>query len=341
MKLAAISLLLIGCATSDSSKEPGWDTDDTDTDTDTDTTPTTPTTPDDVTPPKPETPVASGAYAVRSTFDLTIEALLPERIATMVTTLRQFSQNPAQTMFDVAEDAGVPAVEEIRAALPSYLEDKLEGWINDEINKVTINGVSIPQHAANIVALAETSLGKFAITSTLTVNGSSATHALGMLDLAPAGLAVQFPLAALPTNVSIATATCSSNNGEFSIGAHGYSIAYGEYVWQAIDAKVDVRGSLGSAVNCPAIANTVGNKCVFGACVGHKAELTEICERGLDEIVDRVHDEFTAYRFDLLQLESGTATLAADSSSMEGTWTAQINAGQGLRNVPATFTAAR
>ena len=110
---------------------------------------------------------------------------------------------------------------------------------------------------------------------------------------------------------------------------------------QGRDAQVDVRGSLGSAVNCPSLATTISNKCVFGACVGHKAELTEICERGLDEIVDRVHDEFTAYRLDLLALESGTATLAADGNSMTGTWTAQINAGQGLRNVPATFTAAR
>jgi hypothetical protein len=331
MKLAAISsLLLIGCAASDSSKDSDWNTDD-----------TTDTTTDGTTPPMTKVPVAHGTYAVRSTFDLTIEALLPERIYSMVTTMRAFSQNPAQTMFDVAEDAGVPAVATIRDALPSYLEDKLEGWINDEINKVTINGVSIPQHAANIVALAETSLGKFAVTSTLTVNGQSATHALGMLDLSPVGLAMQFPLAALPSNVSVATATCGSNDGTFSIGAHGYSIQYGEYVWQAIDAKVDVRGSLGAAVNCPTLATTISNKCVFGVCVGHKAELTEICERGLDEIVDRVHDEFTAYRFDLLQLDAGTATLAADSNSMTGTWTAQINAGQGLRNAPATFTAAR
>jgi hypothetical protein len=334
MKLAAISsLLLVGCVASEPSKGSDVDTD-TDTDTSNDDTTPTPT-------PQPTTPVASGAYNVRSTFDLTIEALLPEAIHTKVVTLRAFSQNPAQTMFDVAEDAGVPAVADIRAALPSYVEDKLEGWINDEINKLTINGVSIPQHAANIVALAETSLGKFAIDSTLTVNGSSATHALSTLDLSPAGLAATFPLSALPAEVTTATASCSTTNGVFSIGAHGYAIPYGEYVWQAITAQIDIRASLGTAVNCPALATVVSNKCYWGVCVGHKTELTEICERGLDEIVDRVHDEFTATKLDLVQLDSGTATIAADGNAMAGTWSAQINAGQGLRNAPATFTATK
>lgn len=344
MKLAAISsLLLIGCVASEPSKGSTPDTD-----TDTDTNPDdTGTNPDDTTPtpdPTPEPPkpvVANGAYNVRSTFDLTLEALLPEMIASKLVMLRAFSQNPAATLFDAAEDAGVPAVEEIRDALPAALEDKLEGWINDELAKVTVDGVSLQQHAANIVALAETSLGKFAIDSKLTVDTASATHQLQALDLSPAGLAATFPLSALPTEINTQTATCSTTGSTFSIGAHAYSIPYGEYVWQAINAQIDIRASLGAAVNCPAVAAVVANKCVFGVCVGHKAELTEICERGLDEVVDRVHDEFTATKLDMLALESGTATLSADANAMAGTWTAQINAGQGLRNAPASFTATR
>jgi len=338
MKLAAISsLLLVGCVASEPSKGSDTDTNtDTTTDPNTDSDSTTPTTPT-----TPAKPTAAGAYDVRSTIDLTVEALLPEAIHAKVVVLRDFSQNPAQTLFDVAEDAGVPAVGDLRAALPSYLEDKLEGWINDEIAKLTINGVSVTQHAANLAALAETSLGKFAIDSTLTVNGTTATHALATLDLSPAGLAATFPLSALGAEVTTATATCSSQDGTFSIGSHGYTIPYGEYVWQAIDAQLDIRASLGAAVDCPALATAVSNKCVFGVCVGHEAELTEICERGLDEAVDRVHDEFTATELDLLQLASGTAQLSADSTSMTGTWIAQINVGQGLRNAPATFTASK
>ena len=343
MKLAVLtSLVLVGCVAQEPSKGPGTDTE-TDTDTDpempTDETPTVDPEPEPE--PEPVVPSATGSYSVRSTFDLTIEALLPEIIASKVVLLRKFSQNPAKTLFDAAEDAGVPAVEDIRDALPSYVEDKLEGWINDEIEDLTINGISVTQYAANLAALAEQSLGKFAIDSSLAINNTLATHALSTLDLAPAGLAATFSLSALPSSVTTATASCSSTEGVFSIGTHGYAIPYGEYVWQAINGQVDIRAELGAAVNCPALANTISNKCYLGYCVGHKAALTEICERGLDEVVDRVHDEFTATTLELLQLDAGTATIAADGNSMTGTWTAQINAGQGLRNAPATFTATR
>lgn len=273
---------------------------------------------------------------MHSHFDLTIGALLPEVIHGKLQTLRSFSQNPAKTLFDVAEDAGVPAVEEIRDNLPDYVEDKLEGWLNTEIEKLTINGVSVTQHAANIVALAEQSLGTFAIDSTLVVDGTSATHTLGQLDLSPAGLEATFPL----SFVDAQTTACSSQDGTFTIGAHGYSIPYGEYVWQAIDAQVNVRASLGAAVDCPSLAHTISNKCYWGYCVGHRAELTEICERGLDEVVERVRAKFVATKLDLVQLDAGTATIVADGLE-NGTWTAQINAGQGLRNAPAAFTATK
>ena len=327
MKLVAIaSLLAVGCVADPDSKSD----------------PQTPTQPQAPTQPEPPTQaVAAGTYQVRSTFDLTVEALLPERIHSMVLTLRQFSQNPAQTMFDVAEDAGVPAVQEIRDNLPAYVEDKLEGWINGELAKITVDGKSLAQHAADLVALAETSVGRFAVDSTLAIDGTAATHTLATIDLSPAGLAATFPLSALPAEVIRASTTCTTTDGTAAIGAHGYAIPYGEYVWQALDAQLDIRSSLGAAVNCPALAKTISNKCYWGYCVGHEAELTEICERGLDEIVDRVHDEFTATTLELLQLDAGTATLSADARTMTGTWTAQVNAGQGLRNAPATFTASK
>jgi hypothetical protein len=281
---------------------------------------------------------------VRSTFDLTVEALLPETIYEKVILLRQFSNNPAKTLFDVAEDAGVPAVQEIRDNLPDYVEEKLEGWINGEIEKITVNGVPVTEVAGSIAALAETSLGKFAIDSSLAIDGTSATHKLATLDLAPAGLDAKFSLELLPA----ATATCASQNGTFTIGTHSFALQYGEYVWRALNARVtadygaDIRGMLGAAVDCPSLANTISQKCYWGYCVGHKPELTEICERGLDEIVDRVHAEFTATVLETVQLDSGTATIAnAGNALTDGVWSAQVNVSQGLRNVPATFTATK
>ena len=298
-------------------------------------------------------PVASGTFQVTSTIDLTVEALLPEPAEQIVVTLREFSTNPAHTMIDLADQAGVPAVQEIRDALPSYVMDKLEGWINGEIAKLTINGVPVTQAAGSIASLAQTALTHFAIDSELAIAGGTATHTLETLDLSPAGIDVQVALDALPADVIAATATCTSQKGALALGDHAYALAYGEYMWSAVNLAVtaqygsDLRGMLGQAVNCPALAHTIASKCYLGYCVGHETQLTSICNAGLDEVVDRMHAEFSDLRFDAIHFAAGTATIVdanhdgAGESLASGVWTAEINAGLGLRPVPATFTATR
>jgi hypothetical protein len=313
-----------------------------------------PSDPSDPDPTNPTpTPVASGPYVVTSNVEITIEALLPEPAANLVGTLRDFSQNPAHTMLDLAEDAGVPAVGTIRDYLPSFLEEKLEGWINDEINQLTIAGVPVPQFAGNIVALAETALSQVNIESTLTIDGNTATHRLTTLDLTPAGIDSQLELGQFPNEIVSQTTTASTSRSTLSIGDHMFSVAYGHYAWLALEAKItaehglNIRGLLGQAVNCPAIAATVANKCVWGQCVGHQAELTTICERGLDEAVSRAKAKLETFTFDALRLEAGSATMIDANNDRlaerltNGVWTAEINAGQGLRHAPATFTGTR
>jgi hypothetical protein len=79
-------------------------------------------------------------------------------------------------------------------------------------------------------------------------------------------------------------------------------------------------------------------------CVGHQAELTEICERGLDEVVAVAQRKIEGLAFEALRHQRGAATFVdtdADGRAdtiENGTWTAQINASQGLRPVPATFS---
>jgi len=294
----------------------------------------------------PNYPSATGTYKVDSRIDITVEALLPQSIADMVVTARDFSENPAETLFDLAEDAGVPAVGTVREYLPDYLENKVEGWLNAEINKLTINGVPVTQVAASFVALAETSLTTVSLKSELSIAGGTATHTLKVLDLAPTGIDKQFDLGALPGDAVMQTTTAKSEKGTLALGEQTFGLAYGEYAWQAIEAACTaeygqgIRATLGAAVDCPSIANTVASKCVWGACVGHATELTEICERGLDEVVERVHAKFAATRFDAIHFTAGTAKVSSTGLT-GGVWTAEINAGQGLRPVPATFTATK
>ncbi len=296
---------------------------------------------DDTTMPTPEPPkpVAAGAYRVHSTIDLTPELVLPEPAEMVVLTLREFSTNPASAMIKLAAEAGVPAIDD----LPSYVQDKLEGWINAEIAKVTINGTPITQVAGSIAGLAETSLSTLDVDSQLDTTAN--THTLTQVNL---------PVFDTSFDLTVTqNATCSSSAGALAIGDHTYGLAYGEYIWTALNEKMlaeygyDLRGALGAAVNCPSLAHTIANKCVWGYCVGHETQLTHICEAGLDEVAGRVHDKLAEMRFDALHFAAGKATLVdanrdgVAESLASGTWTAELNAGQGLRHVPATFTGER
>lgn len=308
--------------------------------------------------PEPTTPVAAaGTYTVRTDVDLTVEALLPDTAANLVGTLRDFSTRPGATLLELAEQAGVPAVQTLRAYLPSYLEGKVVGWLDDELRKLAIGGVPVTRLAGDLAALADTALARFALDSELVIApGGAATHTLTAIDLTPAGLDVVVAIDGLPGEVVSATATCAARDGALTLGEHGYAIRYGEHVWHALGHALvtrhgaqhgDVRGLLGAAVGCPALAQRVASQCYLGVCVGHHAELTAICERGLDEVVGRARARVTALRFDAVRFAAGTATLVdadrdGDAERLApGTWTAEIDAGLGLRRVPATFTASR
>lgn len=291
-------------------------------------------------------PAPGGTYLVASRIDITIEALLPEPAAIVVESARDFSTEPGHALISLADRAGVPAVGTIRDYLPSYLEGKLEGWIDDEIAKVTVEGVPITQVAGEFAALAETALTEVAIESELAIDAGIATHRLTALDLAPAGLPARIALGSLPSDLASATTSARAAGSTILLGDHRFGLAYGEYAWRALEAActarygADLRHTLGAAVDCPGLASAVSGRCALGVCVGHAAELTQICEAGLDEVVGRMHDKLAALRFDAIHFSGGTAKLEGEALT-GGVWTAEINAGQGLRHVPATFSATR
>lgn len=304
-------------------------------------------------PPLPPPPLASGTYQVTSTIDLTVEALLPESVEDIVVTLRDFEANPAHTLFDLAEDAGVPAVGTIRDALPSYVEDKLEGWINDYIAGITVDGTPVTSLAGEVVALAETTLTQFAITSDLTIDAATATHTLTGLDFNPAGIDAHITWDVTWNDITTTTASFRATRTTATIGDHDFAIAYGEYAWRAMEQAFITHHGLGiydtvmAAVDCDGLATAISQKCVWGYCVGHETELKAICTRGVEEVVERAYRKFAEQRFDMLHFATGSATLVDADNDLDvealaaGVWTAEINAGQGLRSVPATFTATR
>jgi hypothetical protein len=299
-------------------------------------------------------PAKTGPYQLVSTVDFTVEAILPPQIEEVVVTLRDFSKNPAKALLDLAERRGVPAVGILRAALPDALESKLEGWINDEIAKVKIAGKPITEYAGEIAMLAEIALTQFAVDSELSLDDEGATHRITGLDLHPAGIDFRLPIGGLAGDILTQSPSLEvGGRGALALGEQHFGLNYGEYAWQGIEAASTVifgkgvRGTLGTAINCQALAQAIASKCVLNVCVGHETELRSVCDGGLDAVVDFAHDKLAAMRLDVLHFASGTAKLVDDDGDgvgdriADGVWQAELNLGLGLRHAPATFTGTR
>ena len=299
-------------------------------------------------------PTKTGPYIVTNHVEFTAEAILPPQVELVVKTLRDFSTNPAHALIEIASEAGVPAVGTLYSLIPGVIKDRLEGWINDEINKVKINGRPITEYAAQIAMLADFALTSFDVDSELTIHDTTATHRLTALDLSPAGVNFKLDIGGLAGDILTQEPDIFvAEGGAFSLGEQHFGLNYGEYAWQGIEAISTqlfgggVRQTLGNAINCPNLAHNVANKCVLTVCVGHESELTSICNGGLDAIVDFAHQRLAAYRIEALHLASGQSRLVDEDGDgvgdkiVEGTWDAEMNLGLGLRHTPATFTGTR
>jgi hypothetical protein len=304
----------------------------------------------------PENPQLAkvGPYQLVNQVDFTIEAVLPAQAELVVSTLRALSTNPARALVTVASEAGVPAVGTLYGLIPGPIKDRLEGWINDEVNKVQIAGKPVTAYAGQLAGLADTALTHFAVDSELTIHEHSATHRITALDLTPSGLPVRIAISGLAGDILTQEPSLEvGDRGELTFGDQHFGLNYGEYAWQAIEAVsislfgTDVRDTLGHAVNCPNLASNVASKCFLAVCVGHASELTSICEGGLDAIVDLAHNRLADMRLDALHFASGTAVLVdADGDGVgdsiaSGSWDAEMNLGLGLRHTPASFTGTR
>lgn len=295
--------------------------------------------------PGPET----GAYQLVSTVDATAEAIQPRQIDEVVVTLRDFSANPAGTMIALADATRDPAMTVLRTSISATLLTRLPGWINEELLKVRIQGKTLPEFADQISMLARTSLTRFAVQSELVLDGGAPSHRITGLHLSPAGLPLAVPFDALAGEVlDQQPEAVVGADGALSLGDQRFSLAYGEHAWQAIDAASTslfgdtVRAALGAGVDCPAAAKVIAQQCILEVCVGHEAEIRNLCEASLDLLVKTTRDKLATIKLDTLHLSQGAARVAGDQIT-DGTWQAEIDLGVGLgvHAAPATFSGGR
>lgn len=285
----------------------------------------------------------AASYRLATTIDLPASAALPADLAAALDLLRGLRDAPGETIFELAGQAGVPAVEEIRRALPGALESRLEGWVDDQVRAALEADPEVAAALDLVVDAADTVLAEIHLASEL----SGGQHRLLTVGFDVAGAAATFPVDGLPlTSVS---ATLHVVDGGLAVGDHAFQLPIGDLAYQAFTAEVerragtDVRGVLAGAIDCPAVAAAVADQCVLGACVGHEDDLLAICDDGIDYLVAELEARFAEANLDMLRLDRGTAPLidADDDGIAErigaGTWTAAINVGAGLRPVPAIF----
>jgi hypothetical protein len=309
--------------------------------------------------PLPEaTPLeVAGTYQLSSTVVVEAQQLMPASAYEAVQILEGLRDRPAQTMFDLAEAAGVPLVGTLRDALPSALESRLYGWIDGYVQGVTTGDGTLATAIDTVVGVAHADIAHVELDSTLTVAAASATHRLDTVTLEVQGRALSYdvaPLAGVGVELEATVASSVSDTGVLAVGAHGFGLPYGKIAWRALEDQVvnrygaDLRTLLGRQVDCAGMATYVANRCVLGVCVGHRTELEAICNAGLDRVVAEVRGRFEAATVEPIALDAGLATMydGADHDNVcskidGGTWDARLDLGQGSRPAPATFTGVR
>jgi hypothetical protein len=294
---------------------------------------------DGVEPPQPE---LAEAYALTSELDVSAATVLPAPLHDAIELLRGFEASPGTALLDLATLAGVPAVEEIRDALPSALESRLIGWIDDRLE-----ATPVPALAGEIAALADTAFAEVELASTLDL--AAGVHALDAIAVEVDGhraeLAVESPggdVAALVADVDV---TVTGAGAELAIGEHRFGLRVGTAAWQALGAAIEARYGadlatvIADAVDCPALADAIADKCILSQCIGHRDELLEVCTGAVGYAVAQLEAQIVGVDFDAVILHAGAATATgAALQRLDGTWTAELDLGSGPRPVPATFT---
>jgi hypothetical protein len=331
-----------------------------------------PADPPDPTPEPVHDPAAlTGTYQVTSQFEVPATVAAPGPLGDVLRLLHELSVNPAGGLLDMAEMAGVPALGTLRDLLPSSLEDELEGWMNGYLDTATVGGVSPHDEIVALDDMIRSVLLDWDLRSTLDLPASaSGTHAPIALVFSAGGEPIVVPVDATApvtagTDVT-ATVIWPSGGGSPSvaIGDHAMGIPFGHYTLTAIDTITEMEygtpgigAALDAIVDCAAMATSVGAQCVgpewARVCVGHEAELTEICEGGLDALAAQLEESILGIDYQAIHFVSGTATVegvavddvastATASALSSGTWTSTIDLAQGEpEEATATFTATR
>ena len=303
----------------------------------------------------------TGTFDVTSRFEVPATVAAPGPLGDALRLVHGLALDPGTAILDLAEEAGVPALAELRLVLPDALEAELTGWMNEYLETATVGGLSPHDRIAELDAVIRSVLLTWELRSTLDLPaGSGGTHApVAIAFDTPAGPVVVPVDATAPVTAGVdVVATISWPDGPqgdavASIGDHAMGIPFGRYALRGLDAillaqhgSADLRAFLADAVGCETLAASVAGRCLGPICVGHETELLAVCEGGLDQAAARIEAQVLGLDFQAIHFQQGTATAEVTPAPavvalQDGVWTATIDLGQGAEAATATFSAVR
>ena len=293
----------------------------------------------------PENPVPStGTYRVTTRIQIPLG--VPD-VADAIAELRAFSANGGRTL--LARSAGTPARLALDS-LPSSLKNGLAGWIDFELDKVKFQTLTLRQTAAQVATIAETVTGEFTLESSLSITPTGASHSLRDLNFTPLALDIIIPVGGLNADkIRQSTTATVGAAGDLELGDQKFGLAFGSHAWQAINlASTQLHGGDLSSIqniNCEAVAQKVAARCVSGSCVGHTAEIRTICQQGMTSLIGDLRDELGPVALSTFRFVHGDARLVDTSGDgvadkiVDGTWSAETDAGMGVRMTSVAFSA--
>ena len=288
-------------------------------------------------------------YVLTSKLDFTMDGAIPTQIKDAAATWRTFALNPAKTLLAVA---GQEDVQALQGALSQALRDRLEGWINTEIDKARIASKTLRQYATEVSTITETTMTRFNLSSRLSMNPSKTTHGLTGLNFRPSSVDIVVPIGGMAADVLTQhPALVVGLGGAISLGEQKFGLAFGDHAWSGINLAStslfggNVQSAIATGLNCSVLAKAVAAKCYNGACVGHEFQLKAICDSGGIALANELRTRVTAVKLSVFRFTAGTARLIDDHGDgigdqiVDGIWEVELDLGTGVRKQAATFQA--
>jgi hypothetical protein len=305
---------------------------------------------------------ATGSYGLTTTLDLPATLLAPQPAADAFATVVGLRQDPARTIFDLAQQAGVPHAQTLHQALPDILQSRLDGWINGFVAHAVFDGHPVNGELDALITAGARLQVQVDVLSDLSMSAPdptgtcTATHAVRALRLhaLPDQTAITIPTIPAPlaqgiteSRLSVRVTAPRRGDALVTAGDHAFGLPIGQYMVAALDASLrqryghDLRGTVGLLVDCRAMAAAVAHECLGPVCVGQEDDLRGVCEGALDELADQVKERLLEHDFKAVHFASGTADFTAPDRLDGGLWKASVNLGQGERAVTGRFSGVR